>query len=369
MRVKHALLLTAAAFALAASGSVNAAGLNKTGEITIPGEPLTRFDISFVNQKDQHYLLADRSNKSIDIFDASADKYIGRVGGFVGLIKNGEKAVSDESGPNGVVVAGDEAWAGDGDSTVKIIDLKTMKVVDTIKTGGKTRLDEVAYDPKDEVFIGVNDAENPPYATLISTKPDHKVLAKVTFADAKDGAEQPAYNPADGKFYVAIPQLGSDEKKGGVAVIDPTSGKLLKTLEVDNCKPNGLAFGPDQNFLLGCQANGKKVGSPMLVVMNAQTGKLVADIPDIGGADMVAYSAKNGQYYSASSNFQPSPVLGVIDARTNKLVDKVAITGGSPHSVAVDDANGHVLLPVGKPNGGCGCVQVYSPSSPSTAVR
>jgi DNA-binding beta-propeller fold protein YncE len=191
----------------------------------------------------------------------------------------------------------------------------------------------------------------------------------VSFTDATDGAEQPAYNTADGRFYIAIPELGKSEKKGGVAVIEPTTGKLLKTLEVDNCKPNGLAFGPDQNFLLGCQANGKKVGSPMLVIMNAQTGKVVADIPDIGGADMVAYSAKNGQYYSASSNFQPGPVLGVIDAKTNKLVQKVAITGGSPHSVAVDDTNGHILLPVGKPNGGCGCIQVYEPSSQSTATR
>jgi DNA-binding beta-propeller fold protein YncE len=57
---------------------------------------------------------------------------------------------------------------------------------------------------------------------------------------------------------------------------------------------------------------------------------------------------------------QPGPVLGVIDAKTNKLVQKIDITGGSPHSVAVNETNGHVYLPVGKPNGGCGCIQVYA---------
>jgi hypothetical protein len=56
-------------------------------------------------------------------------------------------------------------------------------------------------------------------------KPGHKVIAKLLFPDATDGAEQPDYNPADGMFYVAISELKKDEKKGGVAVIDAT-GKL-----------------------------------------------------------------------------------------------------------------------------------------------
>jgi hypothetical protein len=54
------------------------------------------------------------------------------------------------------------------------------------------------------------------------------------------------------------------------------------------------------------------------------------------------------------------PVLGVIDARTNKLLEKVAIKGGNPHSVAVDQTNGHVFMPVGAQDGGCGCIHVYA---------
>ena len=50
--------------------------------------------------------------------------------------------------------SGGHVWAGDGDSTIKVIDLKAMKVTDTIKTGGGTRLDEMAYDPKNMIFIG-----------------------------------------------------------------------------------------------------------------------------------------------------------------------------------------------------------------------
>jgi len=66
------------------AGAAVAADLKKIAEIPIPGEPLVSFDISFVDQKTQRYYFADRSNKSIDIFDATANKFIGRVAGFVG---------------------------------------------------------------------------------------------------------------------------------------------------------------------------------------------------------------------------------------------------------------------------------------------
>jgi len=70
-----------------------------------------------------------------------------------------------------------------------------MKVIDTIATGGTTRLDEMAFDPVDQIFIGVNNAETPPYATLISTKPGHKVLAKIELPDATGGPNSLATTP------------------------------------------------------------------------------------------------------------------------------------------------------------------------------
>jgi hypothetical protein len=49
---------------------------------------------------------------------------------------------------------------------------------------------------------------------LISTKPGHKLIAKVSFPDASDGAEQPAYNPADGMFYIAIQEERDERRRG-----------------------------------------------------------------------------------------------------------------------------------------------------------
>jgi DNA-binding beta-propeller fold protein YncE len=356
------LATSLALIALGSPGGAEAGNgkLKQIGTISNPAGPIDGFDISFVDQKTQRYYLADRSNKSVDVFDAKTDKFIGSTPGFIGVTMKNGKPDNDTSGPDGVVVVGNQVWAGDGDSTIKIIDLKTMKIVETISTGGKTRVDEMAYDPKDQVFIGVNNAEEPPYATLISTKKGHKVIAKIAFADATDGAEQPAYNPADGLFYVAIPELKKDEKKGGVAVIDPKKGKLVKLLPVDNCHPNGLAFGPGGNFALGCTANGKEMPA-IITIMNYRTGKVVKNVPDIGAADMVSYNPKTGQYYTGSRGMPGGPVLGVIDAKTNTLVDKISIKGGNPHSVDANHSNGHVFVPAGSANGGCGCVMVFAP--------
>lgn len=362
MRISGTEILVGLGFVIMATSLAAASELKQVGSISVPGEKLTNFDISFIDQKSQRYYFADRSNRSIDVFDVSTDSFIARVDGFVGVTMKNGKPSNDTSGPDGVVLAGNEVWAGDGDSTIKVIDASTLKITATLATGGKTRLDEMAYDPQDQVFIGVNNAEDPPFATLFSTKPDHALIGKVSFPDATDGAEQPAYNPVDGLFYMSIPELGKDAKKGAVAVIDPKTAKLVKMIPVENCHPAGLAFGPDGNFILGCGADGKDMPA-VTTIMNAKSGSVVAVVEGVGAADMVDYNARNGQYYTASRNNPGGPVLGVIDAKTNKLVQSIPLVGGNPHSVASSETTGKVYVPVGAFGGGDGTIHVLAPAS------
>src|SRR5258708_13236447 len=217
------LAATIVAIAVGSGGGVQGGcgKVKQVGTMANPAGPIDEFDIGYVDQKSQRYYLADRSNKSVDIFDAKTNKFIGSVGGFVGVVMKNGKPNNDVSGPDGVLVVGGEAWAGDGDSTIKVIDLKTNQVVDTIKTGDENRGDEMAYDAKDGVFIGINNAEEPPYATLVATTPGHKILAKITFEDATDGPKQPAYNPAAGMFYVPTPSPNNAPPTRAVTVLDP----------------------------------------------------------------------------------------------------------------------------------------------------
>lgn len=349
------------------AGTALAAGeLKEIGKIAIPGEKVNNFDISFVDAAAGRLYFADRNNKAIDIFDIKANTYVGRVGSFVGVkLKASGKPDSDHSGPDGVLVADGMIWGGDGNSSVQVIDIKSGKTVATISTGGEGRLDEMAYDPKNHVFIGVNNADEPPFVTLISGEAPYKVLGKITFPDATDGAEQPQYNPIDGMFYASIPELKKDPKKGAVAVIDPKTAKLVKMLPVESCHPSGLAMGPGDNFVVGCNASGEDDMPPVTIVMSSKTGAVVARVDGIGAEDMVDYNPKNNQYYTASRAQPGGPVLGVIDAATNKLVQKISLPKGSnPHSVASDPTTGHVFVPVGASDaGGDGMIHVFAPGS------
>jgi hypothetical protein len=105
--------------------------------IDVGGNGLGAFDISFVDPKRGLYVLSDRTNASVDFFNPKDDTFIGRVGGFKGVVLTNGVANNNLSGPDGVLITADnQVWAGDGDSTVKVIDIAKFQVVDTISTGG-----------------------------------------------------------------------------------------------------------------------------------------------------------------------------------------------------------------------------------------
>ena len=357
MRRVTKLMLAAGVGLSALAGTAGAAELRQIGTISIPGEPLNSFDISYIDQATGMYYLADRSNKGIDIIDTKKGAWVGRVTGMVGF-----SGKNDSSGPNGVITAGNQAWVGDGDSTIKVIDLKSMKVVDTIKTGGKNRADEIGYDPKDGVIAIANADDEPPFLTLVSTKPGHKIIGKLEMPNFTDGMEQTVYNPADGMFYTDIPEMDKDKTKGGLLVTNPKTAKQVKIIPVDSCVPHGLAFGPNGIAFLGCNAGNERLGLPAKqVVVDTKSGKTVAEIADVGGSDESAANNKLGQYYSALNGQPGGPILSVIDAKTHALLQKIP-TGPGAHSVATSEANGRVYVPVAAEQGGatgCGCIVVF----------
>src|SRR5271166_50189 len=140
-------------------------------KIDVGGNGLGTFDISFVDPKIELYVLSDRTNASVDFFDASDDTFIGRVAGFAGQKLNSDGTANNAiSGPDGVTIVNDkEVWAGDGNSTVKVIDIATFKVTDSITVTDPTdpsvtmRVDEMAWDSADHILAAANNANTPPF--------------------------------------------------------------------------------------------------------------------------------------------------------------------------------------------------------------
>jgi DNA-binding beta-propeller fold protein YncE len=363
-------------------------------------EQLRFFDISWVDAKSQRYYLADRSNAGIDIIDAEDHAFLHRVGGFTGQAFNANGTPdNDHSGPDGVLVIPErhQLWAGDGDSTVKVIDLDTNQIIDVIHTNGIARADEMAFDPRHHILAVVNNADDPPFVTLISTESPRKVLGRITFLandptflfpnEVTGGVEQPAWDPASRRFYVSVPELDHDATKGAVAVINPLTMKVTQLFKVDDCNPAGLTLGPNQHLLIGCSLqNGQSL------IISARDGHEVKRIFGVGGSDEVWFNPGDEHYFLAARNnvlLDPDgtvklvngkpvvvPVLGVVDAETNELVTTAftgsaifttpAGIGGSPHSVAVNPVNNHAFVPLPPtklPDGTIpcpnGCVAVY----------
>ncbi len=361
MGIPARYMLVAAVAVLSVAGSAHAAGLKQIGKIALPGEPSNQFSTAFMDEATGLYYLTDRTNKSVTIIDTKTDTFVSRIPGFVGVTKTG----GDTFGPNSVVTVNNssEAWITDGDSTVKVVDLKTNKITDTISTGGKKRANELAYDPKDQVIIVANPNDEPPFLTLISAKPDHKILTKIPMPEATDHLERAIYYAPSGTFYVDVPVLNHEPAKGGLAEIDPVTGKIVKMHVIENCNPHSHVVISGSQMFIGCAAGAKgtNLATAQMAVFDVQTDKVVAYIPGIGGAGTAAVNTNVGQYYAAANNNPDGPVLGVIDGKTNTLLQKLPTWTGS-HSVQVSLKNNHLYLPTRGESGPCGgCILVFAP--------
>jgi len=360
--------------------------------VQIPGNPLRSYDISWVNPHRAEYYLADRSNAGIDIIDTHHLTFKRRLSGFVGIVLNsaGTAVNNDKSGPDGVVTHGRWLYAGDGDSTLKVFDLdapNNSAHKETIPTGtpGDNRVDEMALTTDGEFLLTVNNAADPPFATLFNANGDRhfssvSVVSKITIAGPGIGTipaiEQPAWDPKTKRFYVSVPIVGGNPSgcnaggpgqivtcDGGLLVIDPAANMTATTVlgafdgntglvKLSDCGPNGATVGPNDNLLLGCtQANNPSNRSTL--VINATT-KHFSHVNGIVGSDEVWFNKGDGRYYTGSNrNCAPAgcpaqaAVLGVIDG-TSVLIETIPQSSGS-HSVAADSKRNLIFVPQNAP--------------------
>jgi len=274
-----------------------------------------------------------------------------------------------------ITVGHKEVWAGDGDSTIKVISLTTGATTHVINTGGKFRADELCLDPRDKLVMMANDADSPPFVTLISTD-TYTVLKTIKMdgtqgtPNATNGIEQCQWSPRTGKFYLNIPEVngpGNDTKPGAVLVISPEvvipGTPLIENtfnIPLDKCAgPQGMAIGPENQILLGCNA------SSSTVIINAQSGTVIATLANEGGADEVWFNDGDSQYFLAESgpSFSSNQLLGIIDAWSHQE-DQSVVTGiksttavprGGNHSVAADPVLNQIYVPIASTSGSTVC--------------
>jgi hypothetical protein len=357
--------------------------------IPVPGG-LTSFDIAFVDANINTLVLADRTNKSIDVVDTASNSLTHQYTAsppFRGVVASPANA----SGPNGVIIVDQrEIWATDSPvlncsgtpqvctvvtpSSIKVIDLATGATTHVIPNGGARRADELCEDVKHELVLSANDDPIDNFLNFISTE-TYSILAtvkldgsdpngRITLSGvtvppgakvAADGIEQCKFNPRTGFYYLAIPATSiiptSGTPTAGPGVVLKISRhapfRVVETITIPastGCQgPQGLAIGPRHEIQLGCGGANSVIiddrSGPAATIIAIETGE--------GGADEVWYNPGNNSYFIARSG---AGKLGVEDAGGNESkapqADTDVTTTIGSHVVAADMRRNQIYVPV-----------------------
>ncbi|HEX7486329.1 MAG TPA: hypothetical protein VF332_09265 [Vicinamibacterales bacterium] len=166
-----------------------------------------------------------------------------------------------------------------GDQTVTMFDLKTLAVLRQIKVG--PGLDGIMYDEADDKIILTNHSR--PIGTLTAIDPKTgDIVATVELEDtAPEGAA------ADGKGHIFV----NNEGKNTIQVIDVKTWKATASWPLAPCEgPTGIAYDKASDRIFsGC--------SKTSVVVDATTGKVVASITNGTRVDALGWDASKKLIY------------------------------------------------------------------------
>jgi hypothetical protein len=341
----------------------------------------TTYDIGFFDAKTQLYYLADRTNASVDIFSAATNSFVGRIGGFQG-IQPPPPAVPPNnaiSGPDGVVVVNGavgfpnqhQLWVGDGNSTLAGFNLPGNTLIpgtpiSTVFNGYTTatakRVDEGAFDPKDNVLLFGNNAASPtPFITVINAATNavvaHNVFNGTNGAPDTTGGgiEQPGWDKVTQRFYLSIDTATGP---GGIAQLD-ANGNVTHYYDFASasflgaggtCGPTGLAvsnIGGGTQLTIAC-AGQSLIFDPSA---NGGNGAILKTFPQVSGGDEVWFDPSTNLSFLTGfdTSSPPNRVLGIVDLSNLANIQLVQVlpTGPGAHSVAVDPISGEAFVPVG----------------------
>jgi DNA-binding beta-propeller fold protein YncE len=234
-----------------------------------------------------------------------------------------------------------------------VLDLNSGATKAVISTGGNGRADELCYDSKSHVVLIANDQPFDSFITFINAE-TYKVIQKIRF-DGTDpngdkilanGIEQCIFNPQDGNFYINIPNTGAATLPTPLpGVTLRISGKApfhVEKIVADFSKApwkttgctggTGIALGPDKQLANSCG-----------LIINFETGAIIANFESEGGADEIWFNPGDGHYFFADTT---AVQLGVVDAGPPPSADLTAKTGTGSHSVAADSVTNEVYVPI-----------------------
>ncbi|HJQ27465.1 MAG TPA: YncE family protein [Blastocatellia bacterium] len=225
--------------------------------------------------------------------------------------------IPNTNGVHGIAIASDvgRGFTSNGrDNNVTIFDLKTLNVIGQVKTG--TNPDAIIYDPATRRVFAFNGRSND--ATAIDA-------ATGTVAGTIALGGKPEFAVADGRGMVYV----NIEDKSEVAAIDSKNLTVKAHWSLaPGEEPSGLAMDRQTRRLFAVCANKK------MIVMNADNGKVVADLATGQGTDAAAFDPETRMAFS--SNGEGTLTVVHEDAADKYTVVENAQTQRGARTMALD---------------------------------
>jgi len=262
----RSIALVAAALVLCAPAVFHAEGYHVIRQTLIGGEG--GWDYVTVDP-DAHRIYVPRGTH-VQVLDESTQKIVADIPGMKGI--HGVAVVSEAN--RGFVTGNDPK------GVVYVFDLKTSQMTAKIPTGDED-CDGIFYDPATRrVYVQNGDS-------MTSTVID-PVAAKVVGTIKYAGPLEAGTSDGKGMLFVNLVDTGE------VAEVDAKTMSVKTTISAKPCQRGyGAAFDTvHRRLFLACQG-----AMPVGVVINADTGKVVASMPIGGGSDGVVYDAGTGDVF------------------------------------------------------------------------
>jgi DNA-binding beta-propeller fold protein YncE len=305
MRVHSGATFAAALIAAASLPAAMSAQQYKTEKFNIGGEGGT------------DYLTADPLSGRVFISRGTHVMVVdGATGKVLGDIKDTPRVHGIAFAPK----AGLGFTTNGGDSTSSMFDMKTIEVKKKVKAG-KDGLDGIMYDEATDKILTINHSKPTGTAVVIDVKTGEAVATIPLSGNAPEGGV------SDGKGRIFI----NMEDKNAIDVIDTKTWKVVATWSIAPCDgPTGIAMDRASNRIFsGC--------SNKSVVVDAATGKVVAEIANGDGVDALGWDQSQKLIYIPAGTSANVTVVHE-DSPDKYTVVETVPTMRRAKTIAVDEA-------------------------------
>jgi YVTN family beta-propeller protein len=217
---------------------------------------------------------------------------------------------------------------------VAMWDTKTMAMIKSIEIDAKSNPDGILADPFNQrIYVFSHPSMD---ATVIDAK-DGTVLGTVDLG----GAPEQAVSDGKGKVYVVI------QDKANVAVIDAKTMKVTAHYDFGDkgSRCNGLALDVKNHVLFAaCGQSGIPAVTPpqpMMVILNADDGKILTSLPLAGGSDGAVFNPATMEAFSSHGNGTLTVVKE--SSPTTFAVEQNLQTMTGAKTLTLDSKTNHIL--------------------------